>query len=196
MAPLGFACEKDDRKHAMKILRILLRLLGALGVLLLTLFTLAVSGVNWTSVTQYWVLIAGGGCCLLLLTALLSGGLAYMAKKQLPRKAVKKQIIVACVFLVQLPLHFLFNGAFSWSARMYVEHKLPQLEAYRQSKGCYPGSLDEVVTGGKVTSFLMSQWSSYSVFNERSSYRISVYRPMAAGHYAYDPVSKSWETRK
>ncbi len=180
----------------MKIIRILLRILGGLGVLLLTLFTLAVSGLNWVAVTQYWVLIMGGGFGLFLMTALVSGGLVYFVKRRLPRRAIRVQIIIACVFLAQLPLHFLFNGVFSWTARRYVEHKLPHLEAFHQSRGCYPGTLDEITTGEKVMPLILGQWGSYSVFNERSSFRISVYCPITSGHYSLDPASKSWETSK
>jgi hypothetical protein len=177
----------------MKIIRILLRILGGFGVLLLTLLTLAVSGVNMAMVTEYWVLIIGGGFGLFLLTALLSGGLVYLVKKRLPRRAVKVQIIIACVFLAQLPLHLAFNTAFSLAVRNYVGRQLPQVEAYHKEQGRYPGTIDEVLKGGGIMSKLMGQWSSYSVFNERSSFRLSVYRPIASGQYTYDSGAKTWK---
>ncbi len=180
----------------MKIVRILLRLLGALGALLLTLLTLAVSGANMAMVTQYWVLIVGGGAGLFLLIALLAGALARFAWKAAAWKAARVPVIIVCVFLAQMPLHFLFNGAFSFAARSYVEQKMPQLEAFRQSKGCYPGTLEEILAGDKVMPFILGQWGSYSVFNERSSFRMSVYRPVASGIYVYSPESHRWETRK
>lgn len=180
----------------MKIVRILLRILGGLGALLLTLLTLAVSGVNMTMVTQYWVLIVGGGFGLFLLIALLAGALARFVWKAPAWKAARMPTIIACVFLAQMPLHFLFNGAFSFAARSYVEQKLPQLEAFHQSKGCYPGTLDEILAGDKVMPLILGQWGSYSVFNERSSFRMSVYRPVASGQYILNPVSKQWETHR
>ena len=187
---------KELWETAMKIIRILLRLLGGLGALLLTLLTLAVSGVNMAMVTQYWVLIVGGGFGLFLLIALLVGVLARVLWKAAGWKAARVPVIIACVFLAQMPLHFLFNGACSFAVRTYIGRQLPLVEAYHKAQGHYPGTLDEVLKGDGVMPKLMGQWASYSVFNERSSFRMSVYRPVASGQYILNPVSKQWEAQK
>jgi hypothetical protein len=180
----------------MKIVRILLRILGVLGALLLTLLTLAVSGVNMAMVTQYWVLIVLGGAGLFLVIALLAGVLARSVWKAAGWKAARVPVIIACVFLAQVPLHLLFNSAVSFAVRTYAGQQMAQVEAYHKEQGRYPGTLDEVVKDDGALRKLMGQWASYSVFNERSSYRLSVCRPVASGQYVFSPETKTWETRK
>ena len=177
----------------MRILRIALRVCGWLGALLLTLLTLAVSAVNMASVTPYWVMVVLDGAGLSLFIALLVGVLTRLVRKTVAWKAVKVLALIACVFLAQMPLHFLCNAASSFAVRSCVEQQLPQLDAYQKQHGQYPGTLDDIVAGGKVGSFLLGQWSSYSVYNERSSYRMSVQRPMASGQYVYDSARRRWK---
>ncbi len=177
----------------MSVAGILLRALGWLGVLLLTLFTLAVSAVNMAAVTPYWAMTVLGGAALFLLIALLAGVLTRFVRGAAAWKAVRRLTIIACVFLVQLPLHFCFNAGCSFAVRGYVERALPQLEAYHREQGRYPGTLVEVLKNGGLMPKLAGQWTSYSVFNERSSYRLSVQRPMGPGQYVYDPGSRSWK---
>ena len=93
-------------------------------------------------------------------------------------------------------MHFLFNAGCSFAVRSYLEKQVPKLEAYHKKQGRYPGSFDELAQEGGILPKLAGQWSSYSVFNERSSFRLSVQRPFAAGQYQYNAGLKIWEPRK
>ncbi len=177
----------------MKIVRMLLRVLGGLGALLLTLLTLAVSAANMAMATQYWVIVVLGGTGLFVVIALPAGVLARVVWKVAGWKAARLPIIISCVFLVQVPLHLLFNSAISFGVRTYVGEQMPLVEAYHKEQGHYPGALTEVVKGGWPMPVLMGQWASYSVFNERSSLRVAVYRPVASGQYVYDPAAQGWK---
>ncbi len=177
----------------MKIVCILFRLSCWLGALLLTLLTLAVSAINMAMVTQYWWLIVLGGTGLLLVIALLAGVLTRLIQKAMAWKTVKTLLVLACVFLAQVPLHFLFNTSCSLAVKAHVHMQVAQLEAYHKEQGRYPGTLEDVEKDNGVVAKLISQWSSYSVYNERSSYRLTVQRPMGAGQYVYDPVSEGWK---
>jgi len=176
----------------MRVLRVLMRVLGWFGVLLLTLLTLAVSVINLASVTPYWAMIALGGAGLFLAVAILAGAATRLARGATSWKTVKKMVVIACVFLAQLPFHMLVNTACSLAVRAYLEGQVPQLEAYHRENSRYPGTLDEAVKNGGALLKLSGQWSSYSVYNERSSYRLSVQRPVSPGQYVYDPAVKGW----
>jgi hypothetical protein len=177
----------------MKVFCMLFRVCVWLGALLLTLLTLAVSAVNMASVTPYWAMIVLGGMGLFLCMALLAGVLTRLVRKAVAWKAVKTLVVIACLFLAQLPLHFCFNTCCSFAVKTYMGRAVPQLEAYHKEKGRYPGTLDEALKDGGPMLKLAGQWASYSVYNERSSYRLTVQRPLAPGQYAFNPALNAWE---
>ena len=53
---------------------------------------------------------------------------------------------------------------------------------------------DEALKGGGLALKLAKQWASYSVYNERSSYRLSAQPAVGAGQYVFNPASNVWRT--
>ena len=177
------------------MLRGLLVVVMCLGAILLTLLTLVASVLNLAMATQIWYMIIFGGAAATLVIAAIVAVLMRFVKKQICWRPIKLLMVIMGVFVLQLPLYFTFNAAVSWSARRYISSRLPRLEAYRQQQGRYPGDLNEVLKDDGKLPELLCRWWAYSVYNDRSTFKVEVYHPFGNGRYLFDQTSHVWKAQ-